>query len=634
MESHHDSGSRGVRAWLFRVAQTPAAVTAFFVLLSLAMTYPLVQVFRSRVMGFPADNFEYLYKVWWFKHALFELRQSPFFDPSIFYPFGYNTALTELTLSNIVVALPLTLAFGEVVAYNVLMWISFVLSGLGMYLLVWHLSHHRGAALLSGTIFTYSPFHLMHLGAGHLPLVALQWLPLFLLYLDRTVSHTKAKDAVMAALFYSLAALSAWYYAYMFAIAAALFVLVRARPWRQYLLKWNLVGCLALFGAVAALLIGPFLLQFVRALQGSSRSWSLAYLDQFSLSPLDFLFPSVMHPVWGERLMRMYPQNLSEQVLFLGYAPIALALLALVKSRAPNIRVYGWLAGAFAVLAFGTTLHWQSNRVYLSVPAWLERAFSLVMGFVTRRLALFPISTFALRVPEAIYIPLPTLFLYLYLPFYSGMRVWARFGLLTVFGVAVLAGVGFIHLNQWLQSKRPLVERGGVSIVALVAALCLVVFEFWCVPYALGTSGTERRPVDTWLAEQEGDFAVMEYPLIKAMSGPSYYYMRYHGKHISFGQSTYFPQAFSASRPVIESFPNGDSIALLRSWDVRFVLVGSQYYSSDWPEFKQTLESTPGLRFVQTLSDEPRYEGDRILRFQPNAQRAFIVDQIFVYEVL
>jgi hypothetical protein len=615
------------------------AVLGLLLVLSGIMTYPLVTVLGSRVLGFPADNFEYLYKTWWFKHAVFDLRISPFFDPSIFYPFGYNTALTELTLSNIVPALPLTLAFGEVVAYNAMMLLPFALSGLGMYLLVLRLTRNRTAGLISGGIFAFCPFHMLHLGSGHLPLIAIQWLPLLFLYLDRMIEGHQSRDALMAGLFYSLGALSAWYYAYMFAMAGALYVLLRGRPWRRHLYQWGFLRCAVVFALVSLMLVAPFLLQFVRAFQGSSRTWPLHYLDQLSANPLDFFYPNVLHPLWGQWLMERYPQNLSENVLFLGLTPLALCALALWRQKDRIRRSFAWVALLFAILALGTTLHGMTGRVYIAVPAQLEHLFNLGMGFLTSRLALFPVSSFSLQREGAIYIPLPTLLLYLYLPFYSGMRVWARFGLFTAFGVAALAGWGVVRLQRWVQTRNGALWPGrwqGLASPRLLptALLAFVLLEFAALPYAMGSSGVQPRPVDRWLADQSGDFAIMEYPLIKAMSGRSYYFMRYHGKRISFGQSTYFPRPFSDNRSVLESFPNQDCLALLKSWGVRYILVGSEYYGADWPSLHGALQASPNLRYVLTADDEPRYQGDRVLRLQPGAETAFIVDRIFVYEVL
>jgi hypothetical protein len=254
------------------------------------------------------------------------------------------------------------------------------------------------------------------------------------------------------------------------------------------------------------------------------------------------------------------------------------------------------------------------------------------MGLLTKRLALYPISSYSLRVEGAVYLPLPTLLLYLYLPFFGAMRVWARLGLITMFGVAVLAGYGLQRLNRQYvgPSARAYVRSGVVTLIVLSC----VILEFAAVPHALGTCSVQARPVDHWLASQEGDFAIMEFPVLKAMTGRALYAMRTHGKKISFGYGTFFPRAFNEARAVLDAFPGPESITLLKGWGVRYVLVGARYYPATWAQLERDCSAAPGLRYVVTMDDVPIYEGDRLLHWLPGTERAFIVDRIYVYEVL
>jgi hypothetical protein len=620
------------------------AVLGLFCLLSLLLTYPLVRDLGSAVLGppSPGDQFEYVYKVWWFKHALLDLHRSPFFNPEMFYPFGYNVALSETTLSNTIPALPLTVLLGEVAAYNLIVLASFILSGLGMYLLVVHLTGSRVAGVLSGTIFAFCPYRMAHLGAGHLPLMGTQWLPLLLLYLDRMVVRQQWTDAAMAGLFFSLAALSAWYYAYMFALAGAAYVLLRGRPWRQHLWQRGFAQRVLVFGAICLLLVGPVAVPVTQLWKEGNRPQSLRYLDQFSASPVDFVYPNVMQPLWGAQLLTHYPQKL-EQMLFLGWVPLGLAAFALWHERGLTWRAFVWLSVIFVLLSLGTTLHWLNSPLYIAVPGWLERVFTLGMGLLTKRLALYPISSYSLRVENAVYVPLPTLLLYLFLPFFSAMRVWARFGLIAALGVSVLAGRGMERLLN-NSAEHPVPAKDGVgwppgarvSKAQLVTVLlcAAVILEFASFPYALGWSKVQARPVDGWLASQQGDFAVMEFPVSAALSGRSLYAMRIHGKSITFGYGTFFPWAFERQRATLESFPSGDSIVLLKKWDVRYVLVRSRSYGEAWQGIERDLMTVSGLRHVVTLDDEPIYEGDRLFHLMPGTEPAFVVDRIHVYEVL
>jgi len=448
------------------------------------------------------------------------------------------------------------------------------------------------------------------------------------------VTKGHKRDAAMAALFYSLGALSAWYYAYMFALAGLLYVLVRARPWRQYLRQPRFVASAVTFALVCLAIVGPFALPVTQVWSQGDRPQSLRYVDHFSASILDFLYPNVMHPLWGPSLAQRYPQNVNENLLYLGLVPLALAGVALARRRDPRQVALAALGLAFAVLALGTTLHWGNAPLYLSVPAGVERIFTAGMSLLSTRLALYPISSYSLRVPGAVYLPLPTLLLYLFLPFFSAMRVWGRFGLLTLFGVAALAGYGLQAVQRQLaRAQRP--SPAGLRPALIAALLCaLVLVEFAAVPYALGACRVEPRPVDEWLAQQPGDFAILELPLAKALSGRTLYAKRTHGKQIASGYGTFFPRAFTESRPLLLAFPSEASLALLRDWDVRYVLLGERHYGEDWPALQGAIATSPGLRHVITLDDQPIYEGDRLLHLLPGTEQAFLVDRIHVCEVL
>jgi hypothetical protein len=409
----------------------------------------------------------------------------------------------------------------------------------------------------------------------------------------------------------------------MFALAGIVYALLRARPWRKQLWQKPLARSVLAFALVCLVLIAPIVLPVTRLWREGDRPQSLRYVDQFSASPLDLVYPNVLQPLWGTSLLERYPQNV-ENILYLGTVPLLMAIVGLWRRRDRTRQTLAWLGLIFAILAFGTTLHGTQGPVYIRVPDAVERLFTIGMSLLSNRLALYPISSYSLRVAGAVYLPLPTLLLYLYLPFFNAMRVWARFGLLTLFAIAVLAGYTIQHLCTRAHWPR----------AATALLLALVLFEFAAFPYALGTSRVQARPVDNWLAAQEDEFAVMEFPVIKAMTGRSLYAMRTHGKAVTFGYGTFFPRAFNEQRRVLEGFPSPESTALLKRWAVRYVLVGSRTYGAEWPQRERDLSTAAGLRYVLTLDDEPTYEGDRVLRFLPGTERAFIVDQIHVYEVL
>jgi len=628
-----------------RCTRGPAIVLFFaggILLLSLVMTYPLVTDISGSVPGPPGDNFEYVYKLWWFEHALLEKGQSPFFIPGVFYPFGYELALSETTLANTILGLPLTAAFGEVVAFNLLLLWSFVLAGLGAYLLAEYLTGSTVAAILAGLIFAFLPYRSGHVGTGHLPLMDTGWLPFVLLYEERLIRHARRREGLLLGLFYGLLALSSWYYAYMGALVVLLYGLLRARPWRAYVRSAQFWQAILGAGVTAGLIMAPALLPLLSlSLRGeiARTTFSLRYIDQWSASIGDFFLPSIMHPLWGKAMVALYPQNIHENLLYLGAIPSGLALYAVLHRRSKVVGALAVVGMVMFVLALGTTLHWAGQPVYVPVPGIVDDLFTRAMFAVTGKYALNPAAYSSLHVAGHIVIPLPTLALYLFLPFFNAMRVWARFGLIVGLVVALLAGVGAAAILRW--PRRSFAARATIAGLLAVGIL----FEFATVPYPFGLSSVGPQPVDEWLRAQPGDFAVLMLPPEKAWHGPALYAAREHGKEIAYGYGTYMPRAYRAWQQHLADFPDDESLSAIREAGIRYILVGLKSYGDGEQEMRQRLAATPHLHLVATFKERPVLRDDRLINLVESSpavpptemigtvRYAYLVDEIAVYEL-
>ncbi len=370
-------------------------------------------------------------------------------------------------------------------------------------------------------------------------------------------------------------------------------------------------------------------------------SFSLREVDVFSASIGDLLVPNVMHPLWGRLAAGHYVglQDVPEYMISLSWVALSLAAVGLWARQkdSQSLRqqrissAYVVLFVVSVVLALGTTLHLGGQRAYIAVPTWVERGFTAVMGLLANRLAWRAMpSYYELRVPGAIYVPLPTLLLYLYVPFFNSMRVWTRFGLISAFTVAVLSSLGLARIMRSLEgagrsSRRPLLIAS--------ACLALVAFELVAVPYPLGWSEVKAQPVDRWLAQQPGNGAVMRFPLWQAECGTGLYAATVHGKPLAYGYGAFFPSHYRHERPVLWDFPTVQSIALLRRWGVEYVLVGSKGYGAQWPDVQQQLDELEVLQLVAMFSEESVYHAGWLSRLLPDFGRAFLVDQVYVYQL-
>ncbi|HET9495474.1 MAG TPA: hypothetical protein VFR15_14680, partial [Chloroflexia bacterium] len=87
------------------------------------------------------------------------------------YPLDNALALDELLTGQAFFAAPVVWLTGNtVLAYNLLNFLSFVLSGFAMWLLVRHLTGSYLAGLVAGMVFAFSPWHYGQY--GHLGLAA------------------------------------------------------------------------------------------------------------------------------------------------------------------------------------------------------------------------------------------------------------------------------------------------------------------------------------------------------------------------------------------------------------------------------------------------------------------------------
>ncbi|MFH1929175.1 MAG: YfhO family protein [Chloroflexota bacterium] len=608
----------------------------------------------------------WLYDLWWFKHSLVDLHQWPVFNPEMFYPFGYALSLSETMLANKALIFPILILGNEVVAFNSLLFLSFVLSGLGMYLLVTYLTGSKWAGVIAGVIFAYCPYRMHAMAAGWLPLISTQWIPLLFLSLERMLRERKARFAIGSGVLLAVNVLSSWYYAYVVGLFAALYLLVRLWPWRTSLRDAVVWRNVLLMGTVSMLLVAPVVLPVIRG-GGATMSWSLREVEKWAASLEDFFLPNVYHPIWGRAVLSSrrhvpsYPWYVPGFV-YLGWVALVLAFIGLRswdRSR-PAMRALLWIAGLSFVVALGTTLHWGGERVYIPVPGWVEGLFSRAMYVLTGRLALNPAEYHLLRATNAIMVPLPALLAYLFVPFAGGMRTLYRFGLVTVFAVAVLAGMGVAALgftgeeekheaildvpaSKDGESRRR--DRRRIPIPLLGSLLvALVLFDFASFPLPYGFSKTAAQLLDEHMAKW-GEGAVMQFPLIRGLNGPMLYRSVYHRHPMAYGHGTFYPEEFLAVKDAeLANFPSDETLDLLRTWGVRWVLVGEGAYDEgwgdlpdqDWSIVSAAIESSGRLRPVMTVQEEPLWFGERVSDVIEGCVPVdpISVDTVHVYELV
>ena len=577
-----------------------------FLLLAILVTWPLIIHMRDSLPGwYIADNYEYLWKMWWFKHAILDLHRSPLLVPTILFPDGFPLAYAEITPLHTLIGLPLTLILGEAATYNLFALASFVLAGWAVYLLVFRWTGSIWAGLFAGMLFALNPYHVVRYG-GILPLMAIEGLPIFLLGVEGWVASRRPVWIAVAGLGYFLAAWASIYYAFGLLILGPVYLVARLAKSQPHAVNRKTIGHGAILLLLVLAITVPLALPYMALRSSSDLTIPLQDTDFWSASPTDYVVPPGLHPLWGSWVMKNalgvppdYPQIAFEFVLAGGYVALLFAAYGAFRSRAPQKKALVAMTAVAFVLSLGTTLHIARHPLVLPAPPGIVDAFNRIMESVGAWLPAH--ESYAPLATDGLTVPLPALLLRWMVPMLTGMRAWNRFAAFTSLGLSLLAGVGFaLWLDAEVKPKNSRLKTG----LAALGFVALALFELWPRPIPLQAIGP--RPVDLWLAAQPDQGSLMELPLTSALSAPQMLFTRYHGKPISFAYGTFLPYWYRQHYPELERCPEADCLARLRSWGVSFILLNLKD-TSGGPSLEAQLDLSPSLDRVTTVGDHVVY---------------------------
>jgi hypothetical protein len=613
-----------------------------YLALTLVMTYPLVRELGRAIPGDGFDGWQNVWNLWWVKRALLVEGTNPYFTRFIDYPNGVYLYFHTLNIFNGLTFLPVSLGAGLLVAYDAAVIFSFVIGGYGTYLLALYVIHRATqvrhepptgqdftaenarsaetktkisansalsavnsfsamrrpqlAAFVGGAIFTFSPYHMAHL-LGHMQLISLEWIPFYALFaliqidkaaVSRPTGRLRSQPSaanrqppvisqspisnlqspisnlqslLLPALFLVLVAACDWYYAFYMALFTGLYLLWtiwRRRTWQRPALA------VAATGLLFVVATSPVLVPMIRESRTSDYMVPAAdSVERLSADLTAFVTPSELHPVWGGLVAgwaNNFTATTSERTVFAGYTVLALAILAL-RARRRAAGFWGLCALAYAALALGPVLHVGGQAQIAGVGP----------------------------------IPMPYALLRLAVPFLKISRSVSRFDVVVMLCLAVLAALGL----SWLLDR---VRQPGKERAAWLAAgaLALVGLEFWVAPYPVAYP--ETRPFHYQLAQEPGQFAVMDIPMDYWDRPGNLLYQTVHQKPMVSGYTSRSnPRAPADRTPVLQTFrylgpdvntadPRALAATVLADLDVRYVIV----HKNDLPpgDYRQIVLST------------------------------------------
>ena len=527
-------------------------------LLALALSWPLIANLSSRIPGaatWAFDESTFVWNIWYFKHALLDLRVSPLHSELIWFPLGIDLILYTFNFFNALIALPLQAAINLPLASNVTLLLATLLSGFGAYLLAFYVlrfTFHATrnpqpaipntqypipdtvlhlAAFLAGLIYAFASNRAIYAALGHYDMVTTQWLPFYALYLLKTLREPRLKNAALAGLFFALAALAEMIFASFLALFSVIVVLA---SWRRLQQRWAAAGRVALAGLVAMLIWSPVLVPIGReflaadyALTGWGESVKL------SADVVGLVTPTELNPLFRERggegtgetggiegsgrteetqgtegtegngwvvALRAVEEGKGRfgdiNTVFVGYVTLALALVGVWRGRG-RLKAWVWSALVFGVLCLGPLL--QINGRY---------RFSLD-GLL----------------PEGVTVPLPFTLLH-FIPFIDANRAPNRNSVILMLALAVLAAWGAAWLLGQIANGKWQMANGKWQFRNLQSAICnlpLLVYLSTCLLAALilaehlalplPTTNARVPEIYSQIAAEPGDFSIMQLPL-------------------------------------------------------------------------------------------------------------------------
>ncbi len=514
-------------------------VMALAVVTTVALTYPLAFQLGA---GGRVDADDGLFSIWnvaWVARTIVA-DPAQLFDANIFYPHRNALAFSEANLvAGLLAVPPYWLTRNPYTAHNTVVLLSFMLSVVGAYLLVRHLTGSRPAAAVSGVLFAFCPF--VFARSAHIQLLMTAGLPFSMLAFHRFAHRPSAQRGGVLGLTLATTGLACGYYGLFAGLMVGVGIIFHAvtdRLWTKRTYWTGLAVAVVTGGIVTGVCFLPYLEvnethgTFVRTLEDArmySADWR-AYLAS----------PARVHR-WLLDWIEVW-----DEVLFPGFLTLALAGVGLVAVTR------GGRAGTRRSAGSPDPAARHGHAVAL---------YALIGG----------LAGWASLGPSG---GLYTL-LFEVIPGFDMLRAPARLGIVVALSLAVLSGVGVARLAR---GRRAGWVATGLVVVALV--------ELSSVPYP--HYDAPRFPTAYQLLADLPSGPIAEFPHFNNRMDYSRhtYYMvgsTAHWHPLVNGYSDLIPQDFRAEVDELAQFPTRRSLEILERHQTRYVLFHRRFYSdADW----------------------------------------------------
>lgn len=498
-----------------------ALVVGAAVVLAVALTWPLAAHLGSVGRVDQADGQFSIWNVAWVARTLV-VDPRHVFDANIFYPHRWTLAYSENNLGAGALAVPVYWASHQnpYAAHNFVVLLGFVLSAAGMYYLARRLTGSRAGAAVAAIGFAFCPYVFAH--TPHIQLLMTAGLPWAMLAFHRAVDRPSATRGAVLGLAMAAEAICCGYYGIFLILMVGYGVLVIAvaRRWWGQTRFWMTIGVAAL---VAIAVVAPIFIPYLRLQRVDGFARPLDDARRYSADWQAYLASSsYLHAKWLGALGHW------NEVLFPGILTAVFGLVGAGVTWGRNRREEFWLYGGLAVLALWASFG-PAGKLYTA--------------------------------------------LYRAIPLFTWLRAPARFGLVVVFALAVLAAYGVAAFLS--RTRRPALV-GGVLVIAAACELAVPLEMPPAMPLSPAyrvLAAAPRGPVIEmpFYYPQVGLFQHTKYMLASTT----------HWFPLVNGYSDYIPPDFYDHVMTLAPFPSGDAFRILEPDHVRYAMFHMYGYNDE-----------------------------------------------------
>ncbi|MEM7797909.1 MAG: glycosyltransferase family 39 protein [Chloroflexota bacterium] len=528
--------------------------------LSVLITWPIAGQLGSAVPGSEGDVWVHLWTFRWVRDRILA-GEGFLYTDLMFSPDGVSLATHNFAWFHIALWIPLQALVGESAAYSIIFIFGFSFTAFATYLLAFHLFKHRAAAFVAGLIAGFWPYTLSH--HNHPNLIFIGFVPLSLYFISRYFETPTIKNSLLIGLSIGMIAVVRWQmlvYALPLLFVFTLYMALTTfneinETYPSYLehLKHNILPALAIPIFFILFALSPILLNFSSS-DLSTSAVSAGETVSGSTDLAAYVIPSRYHPLWGEAVKPLTTNFVVNHIFtpYIGLGTFFLALCGLIFApRRKGKWVWLGLVIGYIAVALGPEMRIYGQKTMELMP--YDLIDDTLLDAIIRR-------------PD-------------------------RLNIIISIPVALLSGLGFTYLfGGLLQDRQPSFSIKSLVLPSLIIGIIL--FEY-VVHYPMFPTVSPAWYAE--LAQEEGDFAILELPMHSRAFDE--YYMQYqsvHGKQLVGGHVSRLPadagdfiRSISFLGNTISIEPRQSDIEIVKDFEtlrqagVRYIVLHKNFLSDD-----------------------------------------------------